>query len=104
MGAFRPCCNKCGNKGWAAINPDGTVAASCGSGITSEAIEVGRYQLTPPAGATIAHVSVVEAWGTRDSITARLEDFAGNRVHVTEGDNGTAPNPGRWRGFTITWN
>lgn len=89
--------------GYANINADGTVAQACGDGISVVTNDVGRKILTPPIGTISATVSIIEDYDTRDSITARLEDFTGQNVHTTEGDNGANPNTPRDRAFTIFW-
>lgn len=93
--------------GYAHVNGDGTIQESWG--VTDPSINVrvstGRYNngLIKPDGALTSNIKVVEAYGTRDSITERKEDFLGDFMHLTEGDNGGAANTPRDRPYTITW-
>lgn len=93
---------RCVVKGWANINPDGTVAAQCG-GVTALRTTTGRYTLTPPTGAESVQLLTVEPYNTRDSIEIHPEDFIGTTVHISEGDNGTAANIPRDRAFMAVW-
>lgn len=84
---------------YAHVDPDGNLVSQCGE-ISSVRDSVGRYSIAAP-GADIIKVDVIEAFGTRDSITARLEGPLGP-IFISEGDNGTAENVLRDRGFVVT--
>lgn len=89
--------------GFANVNADGSIASSFGSPV-SVLSATGRYQFTTiPTGAITATVSTVESFTTRDSVTARMEDFVGGFIHITEGDNSTTANIPVNRPFTIVW-
>ena len=91
--------------GWILVNADGTTASAVGTTTTPTATRtaVGRYTMSPPLGATLVQLAVVEPIATTDSIEIHPTDFIGSSIHISEGDNGTGANVYRDRAFTAVW-
>lgn len=104
------CCNKssvikeerCKVVGWANINSNGSIQASCGD-ISSNRISTGRYQLTPPVGAETALVHNLEPYSTRDDIQAYKEDFLATSVYTVNQDNGQTAGTPVNSAFNVVW-
>lgn len=88
--------------GWVNVNADGTIASSCGEGVTASRTGLGLYILTPPAGAETVQLTVIET-PERDSIEIHPSDFVGSLVSIHEGDNGATAGVYQDRAFTAVW-
>lgn len=88
--------------GYIAVNANGTVAAQCGGG-SVQRIAVGRYNVTPPAGAEVVFVQGIDPAGQRDDINTSLSNFVGGTLVLGDGDNGAAASVVEDYPFNIVW-
>lgn len=108
MGHKDKCCKTASSGSFCAfgnVEADGSISLQGGEWTVTR-VGVGNYCVTyaqPLDQAICPLVSVFEEIGTRDSISIRYYDVTANGfcVHISEGDNGTAPNTLRDRKWSF---